>query len=98
MKSALDTLASRLGHLAEQWDERSRRLVSVSVEVAIADPVGAVVASRLASDRWFAWEEPERGFALAGVGAAAEVVSRGPTRFDDVSDDCSRILRDRLAD
>src|SRR5690348_13223118 len=98
MTRAIDTFANRLGDLAERWDGRSRRLVSATVEVDIADPVGAVVASRLATDRWFAWEEPERGFALAGVGTAAEVVSRGADRFEDVSRDCARTLRDRLAD
>jgi salicylate biosynthesis isochorismate synthase/menaquinone-specific isochorismate synthase len=63
----------------------------------MADPVGALVAARLASDRWFAWEEPDRGFALAGLGSAAEVVSRGPERFADASSDCARTLRDRIA-
>lgn len=82
---------------AERWDGRSRRLVSATAEVEIADPVAAVVAARLASDRWFAWEEPERGFALAGLGSAAEVVSRGADRFEEVSADCARILRDRIA-
>src|SRR5688572_18326033 len=91
-------LSHQLARLAERWDGRSRRLVSATAEVEIGDPVGAVVAARLASDRWFAWEEPERGFALAGAGSAAEVVSRGSHRFRDVSADCARILRNRLAE
>ena len=98
MDLVLDTLANRLGDLAGRWDGRSRRLISATAEVEIADPVGTAVASRLASDRWFAWEEPEREFALAGFGTAAEVISRGPERFNDVSADSARILRDRLAD
>ncbi len=57
-----------------------------------------IFSSRLADDRWFAWEEPDRGFALAGLGSAAEIVSRGPDRFRDAASDCARILRDRLAD
>ena len=61
-----------------------------------SDPVGAVVAARLASDRWFAWEEPDRGFALAGLGSAAEIVSRGPSRFADLSRECADVLRDRI--
>ena len=56
-----------------------------------------VFASRRAGDRWFSWEEPERGFALAGLGTAAEVVSRGEGRFADVTRDCARVLNDRLA-
>ena len=45
-----------------QRRERGRRtLVSVTVEVDVADPCAAVFASRLASDRWFCWEQPDRG-------------------------------------
>ncbi len=72
--------------------------MSSTAEVEIGDPVGAVAAARLASDRWFAWEEPDRGFALATLGTAAEVVSRGPERFAHLSERCSKLLRDRLAD
>jgi isochorismate synthase len=91
-------LGEKLDALVEHWDGRSRRLVSATVEVELSDPVGSVVAARLASDRWFAWEEPERGFALAGLGSAAEAISRGAERFADVSRDCAGILRDRIAD
>ncbi|MDQ3760035.1 MAG: isochorismate synthase [Actinomycetota bacterium] len=98
MVSALDTLADRLDELAGRWNGRSRRLVSVTVEADLSDPVGAVVASRLAADRWFAWEEPDRGFALAGLGTAAEVVSRGEGRFGDLSRECAEILRNRISD
>ncbi len=45
-------------------------------------------ASRLASDRWFCWEQPDRGFALAALGVAHEVTSRGPDRFRDVARGC----------
>jgi salicylate biosynthesis isochorismate synthase/menaquinone-specific isochorismate synthase len=63
-------------------------LASVTVEVDLADPCAAVFASRLATDRWFCWEQPDRGFALAGLGAAAEVVGRGEERFAKVAADC----------
>ena len=76
----------------------SRRLISATAEVELSDPVGAVVCARLASDRWFAWEEPERGFALAGLGSAAEIVSRGPGRFADLSRGCADAMRNRLSD
>ena len=72
--------------------------MSATVEVELSDPVGSVVAARLASDRWFAWEEPDRRFALAGLGTAAEIVSRGPGRFTDLSESCAEILRDRISD
>jgi salicylate biosynthesis isochorismate synthase/menaquinone-specific isochorismate synthase len=73
-------------------------LVSVTVEVDLDDPCAAVFASRLASDRWFCWEQPDRGFALAGLGAVHEATSRGPTRFRDVAAEVSEIRRDALYD
>jgi salicylate biosynthesis isochorismate synthase len=76
----------------------ARRLVSVTAEVEISDPCAAVFASRLAGDRWFAWEQPDRGFALAGLGSVFEAVSRGEGRFEDLSRECARIGRGRLAD
>ncbi len=98
MATALETLSEMLERLTERWDGRSRRLVSATVEADLRDPVGSIAASRLASDRWFAWEEPERGFALAGLGSAAEIVSRGPHRFADLSRESAEILQDRLTD
>ncbi len=53
----------------------------------------------MAGDRWFCWEQPERaGFALAGLGAAADVVSRGPERFRDVASGCAELMHGRVAD
>src|SRR6476661_10585669 len=68
-----------------------RTLVSVTVEADIDDPCAAVFASRLASDRWFCWEQPDRGFALAGLGVAHEASSRGRDRFGDIAEECQRI-------
>ncbi|MFL5871629.1 MAG: isochorismate synthase MenF [Solirubrobacterales bacterium] len=75
-----------------------RRLVSITAEVELDDPCAAVFASRLAGDRWFTWEQPDRGFALAGIGSVAEVVSRGRPRFQDLSAECARVGRGRSAD
>jgi menaquinone-specific isochorismate synthase len=87
----LDAIAKGVG--------RGRRtLVSVTVEADIADPVAAVFASRLASDRWFCWEQPDREFALAGLGVAHEAASRGDGRFRDVADECLRTGRDAVLD
>jgi len=47
-----------------------------------------VFASRLASDRWFCWEQPDREFALGALGVAQEVASRGEDRFRDVAGEC----------
>ncbi len=72
--------------------ERGRRtLVSVTVATdEVRDPCAAVFASRLASDRWFCWEQPDRNFALAGLGIAHEATSRGANRFEDVGGECLR--------
>jgi isochorismate synthase len=69
-------------------ERRRRTLVSVTQEVEVADPCAVVFASRLASDRWFCWEQPDRGFALAGLGVAHEATSRGRNRFHEVAEDC----------
>src|SRR6478609_6464318 len=69
---------------------RGRRTrVSVTSSVEGVDPCAAVFASRLASDRWFCWEQPDREFALAALGVAQEIASRGPDRFRDVAGECS---------
>src|SRR5204863_1707461 len=47
-----------------------------------------IFASRLASDRWFSWEQPDREFALAALGVAHEAASRGPQRFRDLAAEC----------
>jgi isochorismate synthase len=75
------------------------RLVSATVEIEEAvDPTAIAAGSRLATDRWFCWEQPDRGFALAGIGTATEVVSRGADRFSDLAAGCSRVVHDRVAE
>jgi isochorismate synthase len=75
-----------------------RTLVSATVPIEGIDPCAAVFASRLASDRWFCWEEPERGFALAAVGVAHEATSRGADRFHDLAAECLRVGGDPILD
>jgi len=78
--------------------EPHRRVVSVTTSVDIADPSATVFASRLASDRWFTWEQPDRdGFALAALGSAHEIVSRGPQRFEEVARELARVGRGAIA-
>ena len=94
-----DSLLSNLrGGVERALDRPGRTLVSVTVEVDLADPCAAVFASRLASDRWFCWEQPDRGFALAGLGVAHEAVSRGRDRFADVARECLRTGGDAVLD
>jgi menaquinone-specific isochorismate synthase len=66
------------------------------VPIGEIDPCAAIFASRLATDRWFCWEQPDRGFALAALGVADEVNSRGPDRFRDVARHC--LGREAVAD
>ena len=78
--------------LAERAAERDRRtLVSVSTAIEGLDPCAAIFASRLASDCWFCWEQPDRGFALAALGVAHAATSRGNDRFEDVARECQRL-------
>jgi salicylate biosynthesis isochorismate synthase/menaquinone-specific isochorismate synthase len=87
-----NTLTSSLAAALAKAAGRGRRtLVSVTTEVEVADPCAVVFASRLASDRWFCWEQPDREFALAGLGVAHEASSRGPDRFGDVAEECLRV-------
>jgi menaquinone-specific isochorismate synthase len=90
----LSTIADGLGQAA---DRDRRTLVSATGPLPELDPAAAVFANRLASDRWFCWEQPERGFALATLGTAYEVVSRGSRRFADVASGCLEIGRDRIS-
>src|SRR5690606_33993398 len=38
--------------------------------------------------------QPDRGFALAGIGTAHEAASRGERRFRDVAGECARVAGD----
>jgi salicylate biosynthesis isochorismate synthase/menaquinone-specific isochorismate synthase len=89
LAAATERLLERLPEAIESAGRGpGRHLVSVTVPVEGIDPCAAAFASRLASDRWFCWEQPDRGFALAGIGAAHEASSRGGERFADVAAEC----------
>ncbi|HET8954641.1 MAG TPA: isochorismate synthase [Solirubrobacterales bacterium] len=85
------TTEALLGALDKAAGRKRRTLVSVTSEVEVSDPCAVVFASRLASERWFCWEQPDREFALAGLGVAHEASSRGRRRFGDVAEECMRI-------
>jgi salicylate biosynthesis isochorismate synthase len=92
-----DLLTSSLASVLRRGAERGRRtLVSITREVEVADPCAVAFASRLASDRWFCWEQPDRGFAVAGVGVSHEATSRGADRFGDVAEECLAVGRDAI--
>jgi salicylate biosynthesis isochorismate synthase/menaquinone-specific isochorismate synthase len=85
----LESLVPRLRRAVARSLEQGRRsLASVTLPVEAIDPCAAVFASRLASDRWFCWEQPDREFALAALGAAHTATSRGESRFADVAREC----------
>ncbi len=97
-EAATETLLNRLRDGAERAARRGRRtLVSATAPVDVGDPCAVVFASRLASDRWFCWQQPDRGFALATLGVAYEATSRGAGRFDDLARDCLRLGSDAIA-
>ncbi|HWM64678.1 MAG TPA: isochorismate synthase [Solirubrobacterales bacterium] len=97
--AATERLLVRLRDAVERAANRERRvLVSATVPAGDVDPCAVVFASRLASDRWFCWEQPDRGFALAALGVAHEAASRGTGRFGDVARECLRFRDEALLD
>jgi isochorismate synthase len=93
-ETLIDGIAEGLAQTAERGQ---RTLVSATAPVTGVDPSALAFASRLAGDRWFCWEQPDREFALAAVGTAHEVVSRGADRFQEVAQGCLAIGRDRIS-
>jgi salicylate biosynthesis isochorismate synthase/menaquinone-specific isochorismate synthase len=90
------TTESLLGALARGIGRGRRTLVSVTAATDIADPPAAIFAARLASDRWFCWEQPDREFALAGMGVAREASGRGARRFAEVAREIGEAGRDSV--
>jgi len=75
-----------------------RTLVSITAPADFGDPCAVAFASRLASDHWFCWEQPDREFALAAIGAAHEATSRGEGRFADVARECLALNEGAILD
>lgn len=99
LEAATSELHSQLRDGAELAVTRSRRtLVSATTAVDVPDPCAVAFASRLASDHWFCWEQPDRGFALAALGVAHEASSRGKGRFADVARECLRMNEGAVLD
>ena len=92
------TSESLLGALERGIARGRRTLVSVTAAVSIEDPCAVIFTSRLASDRWFCWEQPDRDFALAGMGVAREASGRGARRFAEVARTAGETWRDAIID
>jgi menaquinone-specific isochorismate synthase len=88
LRSAVDRALSR----------GRRAVLSITTPIEGADPCAAVFSSRLASDRWFCWEQPDRRFALAALGVVHEATSRGDDRFAEVAAECLGLFRDAVVE
>jgi isochorismate synthase len=94
-----ERLLGGLADAAERAAARGERtLLSVTMPVEGVDPCAAAFASRLAADRWFCWEQPDRDFALATLGVVQEATSRGRRRFRDVAGECLRLAKGAIAE
>jgi isochorismate synthase len=84
-----ERLAARLA-LAVKRARRSGGEVLASISLALdpqLDPSAIVCASRRAGERWFVFEQPDRGrAALAAMGTATSLQARGAERFATVAD------------
>lgn len=84
-----ERLSARLA-LAVRRSRRSGGEVLATISVALGadvDPSAVVCASRRAGERWFVFEQPDRGHAaLAGLGEVRSLHASGPERFATVAD------------
>jgi salicylate biosynthesis isochorismate synthase/menaquinone-specific isochorismate synthase len=82
-----ERLEQRL-HEAVLEARRSGRDTLASISLAVrrdVDPTAVVCAARRAGERWFVFEQPDRGrAALAGVGEAVRIDAAGAGRFAEV--------------
>jgi isochorismate synthase len=84
-----ERLSARLA-LAVRRARRSGREVLASISLPLSanvDPTAVVCASRLPGERWFVFEQPDRGSAaLAALGEATSLQAAGAERFATVAD------------
>jgi salicylate biosynthesis isochorismate synthase len=98
---ARDRLAERIADaVALARRRRTRYVASITVAVpAELDLSAAVLAARSLDDRFFCVEQPDRdGLALATLGAAAVIESRGRHRFTEAAAAARELGRATLAD
>jgi salicylate biosynthesis isochorismate synthase/menaquinone-specific isochorismate synthase len=96
-----ELLAARLS-LAVRRARRTGHEVLASISVALdprSDPSAIVCASRRAGERWFVFEQPDRGrAALATLGEATVLEGAGASRFEDVGDRWRALAATAVAD
>jgi salicylate biosynthesis isochorismate synthase/menaquinone-specific isochorismate synthase len=96
-----ERLAARLRLAVDRARRRGRAgLAAIRVELAPdVDPSAVVCASRRRDERWFVFEQPERGrAALAGLGEAIALQARGPDRFATVADSWRALSAQAIVD
>ena len=96
-----ERLAAHVGRALEQARRSGHAaLAAVTAPVpATLDLSAAVLAARRADDRFACLEQPERdGFALAALGQATVIESRGPERFTEVARRARELGRTALTD
>jgi isochorismate synthase len=78
----------------------SETLATISLpSAADVDPSTVVCASRRAGERWFVFEQPDRGgAALAGLGEVAALRASGEERFTRVAEDWRALSAAAVAD
>jgi salicylate biosynthesis isochorismate synthase/menaquinone-specific isochorismate synthase len=96
-----ERLAARLG-LAVRRARRGGGEVLATMSLPLSadvDPSAVVCASRRAEERWFVFEQPDRGHAaLAGLGEAMSLQAAGRARFATVADRWRALSAGAVAD
>jgi isochorismate synthase len=90
-----DQVTQRLTPLLRTARDRSARLRApvLASYTGHLGPAGAFDVAALAGQSGaFVWEQPDRGFALAGAGRALTLTATGATRFADVRRDLQDVL------
>jgi len=96
-----ERLSAQLGRAVERARRSgSAALATISLPLgAHVDPTAVVCASRRAGERWFAFEQPDRGrAALAGLGEALSLQAQGPERFATVAERWRRLSAAAVTD
>jgi salicylate biosynthesis isochorismate synthase len=96
-----ERLAARLRravHRARRHGAQTLAAISLTLPDDV-DPSAVVCASRRAGERWFAFEQPDRGCAArAGLGEAVGLQAAGPDRFAIVTERWRELAGAAIAD
>lgn len=80
-------------------ERRAPVMLSLTELSGLRDPTAAVIAARRPGEPWFVLEQPDRdGAAIAALGCAHALSSRGARRFEEVSAQWGRLTRVAVAE